>query len=384
MSGFVTTVTEEELRLLGAAVNSIDVDETKGEAMHLRTTPGRRSWVIESDTGQFVLDVPDPEVTTLMGPLALSERIRRFGDMFDDDTLALSLADDRTIVASTGDATAAIDLVVTDEAPVPWAFAREATVTVPFRSFLGMLWSARNMPSGLGDSSYPMPTMWMQIGDGWVGLHVDWTDFLPSRATYRIRSQRHDGDATVAIPHHLLESFLRMVPSALGGDDELQLTIEVGTVARDQHDRPALQLRCEGWQLTLWLVQPLLGRWERKVDDELGELQVLERDHGTWLIGGFDREVVLQLHHGHPDVVRVSAALVGPVEESLELLRELSALNAASTGVRFWLEGGAVHTAADVPCTALAALADTVRHVGNAADAYAPMLALLGTPSTPG
>jgi hypothetical protein len=130
-------------------------------------------------------------------------------------------------------------------------------------------------------------------------------------------------------------------------------------------------------------VQPLISRWERKVDDELGELQVLERNQGTWLIGGFDREVVLQLHHGHPDVVRVSAALIGPVEESLDLLRELSALNAAATGVRFWLEEGAVHAAADVHCTALAALADTVRQVGHAADAFAPMLALLGTPTAP-
>ena len=383
MSGFITIVTEEELRLLGAAVNSIDVDETKGEAMHLRTAPCRRTWVIEADAGQFVLVAPDAEIDTVAGPFALSERIRRFGDMFDDEPLSLSLADDRTIVATSGDATAAIDLVDTDLAPTPWDFHADASVTVPFRSFLGMLWSARNMPSGLGDGTYPMPSMWMQIGDGWVGLHVDWTDFLPSRATYRIRTQHHDGDTTVAIPHHLLESFLRLVPHVLADDDEMTLHIEVGTVARDHDDRPALQLRCDAWQLTLWLVQPLISRWERKVDDELGELQVLERNQGTWLIGGFDREVVLQLHHGHPDVVRVSAALVGPVEESLELLRELSALNAASTGVRFWLEDGAVHTAADVPCTALAALADTVRHVGNAADAYAPMLALLGTPATP-
>jgi hypothetical protein len=382
MSGFITIITEEELRLLGAAVNSIDVDETKGEAMHLRTAPCCRTWVIEADAGQFVLVAPDADIDTVAGPFALSERIRRFGDMFDDEPLSLSLADDRTIVATSGDATAAIDLVDTDLAPTPWDFHADATVTVPFRSFLGMLWSARNMPSGLGDSSYPMPPMWMQIGDGWVGLHVDWTDFLPSRSTYRIRTSHHDGDATVAIPHHLLESFLRLVPHVLA-DDEMTLHIEVGTVARDHDDRPALQLRCDAWQLTLWLVQPLISRWERKVDDELGELQVLERNQGTWLIGGFDREVVLQLHHGHPDVVRVSAALIGPVEESLDLLRELSALNAAATGVRFWLEEGAVHAAADVHCTALAALADTVRQVGHAADAFAPMLALLGTPTAP-
>jgi hypothetical protein len=383
MSGFVTTVTEEELRLLGAAVNAIDVDEPKGEAMHLRTAPGRRTWVLEGESGQFVLEVHDPDVTTTTGPLALSERIRRFGDMFDDEPLSLALADDRTIVATSGDATAAIDLVSTEEAPTPWDFRNDATVTVPFRSFLGMLWSARNMPSGLGDSSYPMPPMWLQVGDGWVGLHVDWTDFLPSRSTYRVRTSHHDGDATVAIPHHLLESFLRLVPGFTGTDDEVELVVDVGTVARGRDDRPALRVRSDDWQLTLWLVQPLVSRWERKVDDELGDVQVLERGDGSWTIGGFHREVVLQLHHGHPDVVRVSAALIGPVEESLDLLRELSALNAAATGVRFWLEEGAVHAAADVHCTALAALADTVRQVGHAADAFAPMLALLGTPTTP-
>ena len=377
MSGFITAVTDAELWLLGAAVASIDVDETKGEAMHLRTTLGRRQWIIEADTGQMVLEVDDPELTETCGPLALSERIRRFGDMFDDDTLVLSLADDRTVVATSGDATAAIDLVATDAEPEPWDFQRDASVTVGFRAFLGMLWSARCLPSGLTDGPYPMPPMWLQVGDGWLGLHVDWSDFLPSRSTYRIRTTRHDGDATVAVPHHLLESFLRKVPDFDGVDDPTELVIDIGTVG----DRPAMQVRADRWQLTLWLVQPLVNRWQGKVDDELGELRVLERGRGTWTIGGFQRDVVLQLHHGHPDVVRVSAALLGPVEETLDLLRELSALNAASSGVRFWLEEGAVHAAADVPCTALGTLADMVRAVGHAADAYAPMLALLG-PST--
>lgn len=373
MSGFVTAVTDTELWLLGAAVNSIDVDETKGEAMHLRTTPGRRQWVVEADTGQFVLDVDDPEVTDTVGPLALSERIRRFGDMFDDDTLELALADDRTVVATSGDASAAIDLVATDTAPTPWDFRCDATVTVGFRAFLGMLWSARNLPSGLGESIYPMPPMWLQIGDGWVGLHVDWSDHLPSRSTYRVRTTHHDGDATVAVPHHLLEGFLRKVPGPELGDDPHEVVIDVGVV----HERPAMQVRGDGWRLTLWLVQPLLARWQARIDDELGALQVLERDHGTWTIGGFQREVVAQLHHGHPDVVRVSAALLGPVVETLDLLRELSALNAASTGVRFWLEDDVVHAAADVPCTAIGTLADAVHAVGHAADAFAPMLALL-------
>lgn len=381
MSGFATTVTDAELCLLGAAVASIDVDETKGEAMHLRTTPGRRQWIIDADAGQLVLDVDDPDLTDTVGPLALSERIRRFGDMFDEHTLVLSLVDDRTVVATSGDATAAIDLVVTDEAPEPWDFRRDASVRVAFRAFLGMLWSARNMPSGLADGPYPMPPMWMQVGDGWVGLHVDWSDFLPSRSTYRIRTSHHDGEATVAIPHHLVENFLRKVPDVDGSDEPTELTIEVGTVAHDRTDRPAMQIRADRWRLTLWLVQPLLTRWQARVDDELDELQVLERGHGSWLIGGFHREVVLQLHHGHPDTVRASAALLGPVEETLDLLRELSALNAASSGVRFWLEDGTVHAATDVPCTALGTLADAVRAVGHAADAYAPMLALLG-PST--
>ncbi|MEN9644142.1 MAG: hypothetical protein RL238_811 [Actinomycetota bacterium] len=352
MSGFITTVTDAELWLLGAAVASIDIDETKGEAMHLRTAPGGRQWIVEADTGQLVIDVDDAEVTTTAGPLPLSERIRRFADMFDDDTLVLSLADDRTVVATSGEATAAIDLVATDVAPEPWDFRCDTAVTVGFRQFLGMLWSARCMPSGLSESSYPMPPMWMQVGDGWVGLHIDWTDFMPSRSTYRVRTIRHDGDATVAIPHFVLESFLRKIPDFDAADEPAELTVEIGIVERDRVARPAMQIRADSWRLTLWLVQPLVNRWAPKVDEELGELQVLDRGRGTWAIGGFRREVLLQLHHGHPDVVRVSAPLVGPVEETIDLLRELSALNAASTGVRFWLEDGVAHAAANRPASA--------------------------------
>jgi hypothetical protein len=70
--------------------------------------------------------------------------------------------------------------------------------------------------------------------------------------------------------------------------------------------------------------------------------------------------------------------LVTHVEETIELLRELGALNAASSGVRYWLEDGVVRAATDVPCTALNTLGGVVREVSRCAANYTPMLAALG------
>ena len=77
-------------------------------------------------------------------------------------------------------------------------------------------------------------------------------------------------------------------------------------------------------------------------------------------------------------MAHVAAALVDSVGESIELLRELGQLNAASTGIRYWLESGTVRAAMDVRCTELGSLVATIHQVGEAAAAYSPMLAALG------
>jgi hypothetical protein len=392
---FLTEVTPEEIRLLNAAVNSIDVDEVKGEALYLNVLDGRRQWLVENEHGQLLVETLDEACRqTPTGQLAVSERVRRFAECFDDAPVRLSLADDRTVVAEADAATAAIDLVPQHRDEVRlWPMDVSASVRVTMRQFLLMLWSARCLPTGVGDSKYPMPPMWMQFGDGWVGLHVDWTDFLPSRATYRIATLTQYGNSTASIPHNLIENFLRLVPLDDEEGHDHMLVIAVGTVHDGERNREAVQLAGPNWSFTLWLLHPLGSRWATKVNEQLDaadltdanhanhatDLTVLERGDGEWLVRSHGTEVRVRLHAGTPDVARVSAPLLTHTAESIELLRELGQLNASSNGLRYWFEDGVVRVAADVRCTALFTLGHVVRDVAEAAHNYAPMLAAFAT-----
>lgn len=375
-------ITREELQLLGAAASSIDVDEVEGEALYLRLLADGRQWIVEAATGQLVIDVIDESCSGEEEDVfPLSERVRRFADCFTDDTLALSIADDKTIVASAGSATAAIDLIAQKRpTPTSWMMVPSATVAVSMSRFQMLLWSARCLPSGIGEMRYPTPPMWLQFGDGWLGLHVDWSDFLSSRATYRLPTMMQQGHTTTAIPHVLMESFLRHVPTTNDDEEDLELSITVGTVRHEGVPRDAIMFEADAWRLVLWLAHPLATRWAARVNEELttAGIEVLETDDIESIVKSNGVEVRIKLHHGHPDVARVSALLVLSAEESIELLRELGQLNASSSGVRYWLEDGAVRAAADVPCTALATLPCVIRQVAVARATYAPLIAALG------
>ncbi len=381
-STHLADITRVELQLLAAAVGSIDVDEVKGEALHLRVLADGRQWIVESEEGQLVVDIVDEscrgeETETF----ALSERVRRFADCFADDVVSLSIADDRTIIATAGTATAAIDLVP-QQRPTPsgWMIVPSATVAVSLRQFQMLLWSARCLPSGVGDVQYPMPPMWLQFDGDWLGLHVDWTDFLPSRATYRLVTSMHRGHITTSIPHTIIEAFLRHVPMLDDDDEDIELCITVGTVRHHGDAREAIMLEAEQWRLVLWLTDAMNTRWATKVNAELAAhgFEVLDNDDVEWLVRDDGVDVRVKLHHGHPDVARISGLLVQSAEETIELLRELGQLNASSTGLRYWLEDGAVRVAADVRCTALPTLGGAVHAVAAATKQYSPLLSALG------
>lgn len=381
-----TTIGERELGLLKAAVASLGIDEVEGEALHLDVDETGRRWIVESAEGQMTIHAYDPAPTEgpLEGSFAISERIRRFAECFAGDTLGLTVADGATAVATVGEGpgavTVAVDLVVgRGEHPEPWILLPSATAVVPARELVSMLIAIRTMPQGLQVPEYPMPPMWMQIGDGSLGLHVDWSDFLPSRGTYRIAASATEGSTTVAIPHGALEALLRHTVFEL--DDTDDLTIRVGAVLDGTEYRDAIGMSGEDWNLVLWAVQPLELRWGTKVTQLLTDdgLHVLDRDDAEWVVSTGRSEARVVLHHGHPDIARVSALLLEGAEDHLDLLRELNQLNAASTGVRFWFEHGSVHAAADVRCTELGSLATVVRHVGDTAADLAPVLATLAT-----
>ena len=380
----LTTITAEEVRLLGAAVTALYIDEVRGQALNLRIVNGGRQWTIETPSSQLMIDIVDPACTANNeGDLALSERVQHFAQCFSEETVSLSIADDSTIVATAGSVTAAIDLVPQRQ-PVRerWQVRPSATAVVPIQQFWQLLLSARRTPCGVADSAYPTPVPWMQFGDGWVGLHIDWNDFVASRATYRIATLSQEGHTTTTFPLGPIETFISLLLLIEDIEHEIlpDVTITVGTVRHDTGNRDVIVLAAGPWRLLVWLVHPLKARWATLVDKQfdLAGLDVIDTDGAEWIVAAEGCEVRVKLHHGHPDIARVSLILVQSVAESLELLRELSQLNASSSGIRYWLENDAVHAAADVYCTALNTLPAAIHQLIAAAEVYEPMLASLG------
>lgn len=379
----LTTITPREVKLLRAAIHGLGIDETLGQALFLSVGHGGRSWIVESPLGRMCIVIRDRECTTFPpAELALSDRLRIFAHAFDDEPLVLSLADDATVVATAGPASAAIDLVERADAwPSDCDFTATASAAVTLRQLTKILWAARCVPAGVDEFNYPAPPMWLGIDTKGLGLHVDWRDFLPSRATYRLAWRKGFGAATVSIPHADMLDFLQQVPiddDVLSDlDDDMELTVEIGTLTSNGATRSAVCFSAGEWSALFFTNEPLKNRWELQIDNQLDrpDFETVDRHDTEWIVRHRGVQVRLKLHAGQPDIVRVSTVLLESATESIELLRELSQLNAAATGVRHWFEEGTVRTAIDVSCADIDGLGNAVVSIVRATATYAPMLA---------
>ena len=373
----LTDITGGELHLLEAAM-ALGIDEMRGGALHLLLRRHRREWLVTTPAGQLRLTRSGPGVIVDEEVhLALSDRLRWF--RLENETAQLGLASPKTAILSTSDRSLSIDLVSTSSRPAPkWDFAVSATATLPLRTLLMTLAPTRARPSGLDDQDYPAPPMWLQIDQEMIGFQVDWSDFLPSRSMVRARVEDTSGSATVAIPHQILDAFLVAATAGDSGCDQ-PITIAIGTVSHGDNAVDALMVAADEWELVLRAVDVLADRWGPLVDDALEVFAVIDRHPTEWRLDVGGEHVLIRLHSGHPDAVRISTHLGSGYHESLELLRELGALNAASRDVRFWLEDDTVRVAADVPCTRLGDLATTVVHVAGVTAGFGPLLATFRT-----
>jgi hypothetical protein len=371
----LTSITTLEFALLEAS-RSLEVREADGEAVHLRCRNRRRQWLVQSPHGQVMFGMDDDDLDPELDVhVPLSDRVSWFADVAYIDAPTLSLADNATAVIGDAEVWTAIDLVPWHgDAPTPWPVRDVAAAVLPLQRFARLLASARVLPSGTSHREYPMPPMWLHVGDVGVSLHIDWRDFLPSRATYCITTQAIDGSGAICLPHRRVDEFLRSVSVLDDHDDDTQLTVAITEVYRNGSWQPAVSLRCDLWQFTVAAPDVLTERWAAGVEEQLADFDITDRDPTSWLMNVGGRPIHVRLHGGQPDVVRVSAALGTGIDDTLDLLREISALNGASTAVRFWYEDGTVWAALDLPCTRLADLADAVRQVARTVADYGPLL----------
>jgi len=373
----VSTLTALECEVIEAS-RALEPNEASGNAIHLHLLGGRRRWLVRTDLGQLTATVDDPALVPGVDlHLPLSDRVMWFVERVNDGEPTLSPGDGSTAVIDTETARATLDLVPwTGPAPVPSVVRLTASVRLPLWRFARVLSAARVMPTGTQDRSYPTPPLWMQIHSAGLDLCVDWRDFLPSRATYTVACTDVRGQGGIGLPHRRLDDFLRGLGFAHADeDDDAELEVGVGEMYCGDRWKAVVVLTYRFWQLALIAVDVLVDRWGAGVDEQLQPFEVIERTGPEWVVDTGRHPVRVRLRRGHPDCAQVITEVGTGFTETLELLRELSTLNAASNGVRFWFDSDAVWAACDLPCTRLDEIGDAVRAVSDAAATYGPLLA---------
>jgi len=374
----VTNVTALECEALEAC-RALEPNESRGDAIHLRLHQGSRHWLVQTDHGQWSAVVRDALVPTGLDlHVPMSDRVACFIQRVGDHEPTLSVADRSRVVIATDTASAAIDLVPwMGPAPEPSPVRVITSIRLPLWRFARALNAARVLPTGADDHRYPSPPMMLQIDSNGLRLDVDWHDFLPSSATYWVAGSTMRGSDQIALPHRRLDDFLRCLGPEHRRDEEdesLDVELGIGELLCGSTWRKAVVITHRTWQLALIAVDVLIDRWGKTVEEQLQSFDILERQGSEWLVDTGNSFVRVNLRRGHPDTAKVIAEVGIGYNETLELLRELSTLNAASEGVRFWFEGGVVWAAMELPCTRLDDLAAAVCAVSDASVRYGLLL----------
>lgn len=379
------TLTADEVTKVCSLAGISNNQEALGEYVWLLIEDDHRIWVIDTDAGRAVVHVDGTHDEALRGRwFPMSQRVVQFASSC---TEAVELALVGNSITATADGrSAVIDLMQPAGTP-PTARTRRDVVaaTVDRETFARTLWSARCTPGGADSIGVPMPPMWLQVGDGVLALHVDWTDAVGGKATYRMPVTAQGEATTVSINHQALFRFMTFFSGFSDDDEELTIAVvdvkpENGTAGTT---RRAVVVHVDDTEFLTWTIDALRDRWSTAISSMLDEHGITVRDHtGTeWTARVDSTEVRIVLHSGHPDIARISTTVATHVAPSLDLLTELNTLNAAATGVRFWVEDGTVHAAADVRCSELDSLVPSVHEVARSAARYAPLVALLGAPA---
>lgn len=383
------TLTADEVSKVCSLAGITNNHEALGEYVWLFLADDHRLWVIDTEAGRAMVRVAGTHHESLHRRwFPLSQRVVQFASSCNGD-VELALAGD-SITATADGRSAVIDLM-RHAGPRPTARERRdiIEVTIDRETFARTLWSARCTPTGADTIGAPMPPMWLQISDGVLALHVDWTDAVGGKATYRMpvtTEGQGEGEAiTVSINHQALSRYMTFF-SGFADDDE-DLTFTIVDVEHDSHTasttRRAVVIGTDDSDFLTWTIDPLRERWHAPISTLLDEAGITVRDTtGTeWTARIDTTDVRIVLHSGHPDIARISTTVATHVDTTLDLLTEINTLNAAATGVRFWVEDRAVHAAADVRCSELDSLVPSVREVARSAARYAPLVALLGAPA---
>lgn len=383
----------DEISFLGGLSHALSFDDAKIDTLWLRIGPGYRLWIVDAPefrlTHRFEVtheDDIDPP-THIQRWFALPERILRIAtaDQRGPNT-ELLLVDGTTALVRCEHTSAAIDLMPHLDEPISTSWGAHTDAVTPLGRLAGVIWAADAFPNDRLRTAYPFPPMWLQLDGSEIIVHLDWNDLATGRATYRCNASITGPKVLVPARPHLLAPILHHMVYLIEGERQADVRLRVGEVEFDGpglENRDAIEMRIGPMAITMWIHEPLVERWGAEV------VKAIEAT-GAELIGSVGAEWNLLLlgvearvtaHHGHPDHIRVASVLGRYITETLEVLREINALNVASKSTRFWLADNTIWAAADVRCSdrplLALALSQAIDDVVNQTRRYAPLMAAL-------
>lgn len=386
----------DEISFLSGLSSTMSLDEFGVDAFWLRVAPRHRTWLVETPDGRVTYRVdtthpddqnPDPAVQRW---LPIPERILRVAvaNSGDTETADLVLVDGSTAVLTCTDTSGAVDLVTGVEPPSSMTWIASSDVAVPTNRLAGMLWSAYAIPNTvLEQRTRPYPPMWLRLDEDGAALHVDWNAADSGRSTFRCSGDFDGEPITVPIRPNLLQAFVHQLVFHVHDerpDSICQVSVSQVEYGDDERTRrQVVDIRRGRAVLTVWVTDPLVDRWGRAITRGIREadVELLGNEDSEWLVRGFGVDVLIALHHGHPDHARVSAVLCKGATDELDLLREVNQLNTVSSGPRFVVTDGTVRAITDIPCTEVDQIATTLTRVIDdtitEARRYAPLLGSL-------
>lgn len=368
-----SSIDADELDSVARLASSFGSDEIgRFPGVQLSLCGDRRRWTVVHGTAKFTF-LGDRGADGLVEPVWLPRRAVfwaaelarivesvdvRFGA--DDSGPFLSVAGPTGSGVFELPASAAVEPVQ----PARHLAPELATVRIVASDLSAVLYAARRGP-GLGytDAAFPVTLV---PEHGGLGVGVDWSGEGAQRCTYRYTAEV-DGDLDRCRPVTLAAAPLLSL-ARLFEDEEITLSFRADGVVHVEHGRlRAAFVPVDGPRVSA----PTLADVLRHVDHEN------YGDRIQLTVGGVKVRVV---DNEELDHVRVSIVLAKGVEETVDLFRELNALNASISTGRVVLHGGALYAVDEVPRHDLGRLSDVIGQLVDTVAPLGPLVALLGVP----
>lgn len=352
-------------------VAAFEVKDSGPHHMWLVVANGVRTWHVSSPRFHFEYHEADADAT---GSFRVPITVRLVSAATDISTTALpttlSLADEGSLMLTSGDATAVFDIPACH--PLEWP-PREpgvCTAAVSAKRLADVLDVARTPPVGLDFQGYG-PPLWCVIGDGKITFHSDWTTYGHGRSTVSVAAHT-TGEAAFHSSVSLVARALRDFTTFDDGDATIEFQV-------DGPDGFGCRVVGPDWTMTCPFLDAVGIEFGGPMRRELSFADIEFTRDGEraveFIVDGV--QVRAHVHGGTHPICRLSTTVARGIECSNFLLGELNEWNKSHAGMKFWWENNKVVAVVDLSCDHIVNLVDEARRLAVVATKLSPATSAL-------